>query len=279
MAFLGCILAYSVIQLATSAPIPIEMVDLTYTFNNDTLHWPEEKKFEIKVKINGTTDGGYWLQMEEYNTGIHVGTHMDAPCHFARGRWTVDEIPLDHLIAPAAVIDITRKAEQNRDYLVTIKDLEEWERRTQHSLDGTIIVLKSGWGSRWGNKEAFTGTPNNDVSKLHFPGMSQEAAKWLVDNRSIFGLGTEALSLDHGPSRDFMAHRNLLGANIFGLENMANVKDLPMIGAMLYVMPMKIGRASGAPVRIIATYPKVMFPQRDGKAVGDGTLREVIIFS
>ncbi|GBM88391.1 hypothetical protein AVEN_108231-1, partial [Araneus ventricosus] len=80
-----------------SNPIPFEMVDLTYVFDEKTLYWPDTKKFDLQVKQNGTTDDGYWFQIEEYSSGIHVGTHMDSPCHFAKGRWCVDEIPLHRL--------------------------------------------------------------------------------------------------------------------------------------------------------------------------------------
>ncbi|KFM72707.1 Kynurenine formamidase, partial [Stegodyphus mimosarum] len=240
-----------------AAPIPLEMVDMSYVFDETTLHWPTQKEFEMTVKFNETTAEGYWLQLEEYNSAIHVGTHMDAPCHFAKGRWTVDEIPLHRLVGPAAVIDITQKAEENRDAFVEVQDLENWEKLSGHRLDNHIVMIRSGWGRRWPDREAFTGTPNKDADNLHFPGFSPEAAQWLVDNRRIYGVGTETLSLDYGPSKDFLAHRILLGANIYGLENVANVEKLPLFGATLYAMPMKIGKGSGAPTRIFATFPKI----------------------
>ncbi|XP_042902548.1 isatin hydrolase-like [Parasteatoda tepidariorum] len=243
---------------AGAAPIPLEMVDMTHVFDNDTLHWPTADKFQLLVRKNGTTEAGYWVQTESLFSGVHVGTHMDAPCHFAKGRWCIDKVPLNHLVAPAAVIDITKQAEDDRDYLVKVEDLMKWEILSGKSLDGTIVMLKSGWGQRWGDRESFTGTPGYDITQLHFPGMSAEASKWLVENRSVYGVGTETLSTDNGRSRDFITHRILCAANIFGLENVANVEKIPLYGATLYVMPMKIGNASGAPVRIIATFPKPM---------------------
>lgn len=203
---------------------------------------------------------------------------MDAPCHMAKGKWCIDEIPLDRLRGPAAVIDITDKAEADPDALVEVEDLELWEEIAGRSLDGTIVIMRSGWGKRWNDREAFMGTADNDTTKLHFPGISNKAAQWLVDNRKIYGLATEALSLDNGKSTDFMSHRILLGDNIYGVENLANVEEIPIVGAYLHVMPMKIGKGGGAPTRIFASYPKVIHKRKDVKSVTERALREVIIF-
>ncbi|GIZ01023.1 kynurenine formamidase [Caerostris extrusa] len=219
MAALGIV--YSLLAMAVvakCAPIPLEMVDMTHTFDETTLHWPSQPKFELVVTVNETQEEGYWLQMENYFSGVHVGTHMDAPCHFAKGKWCVDQIPLSHLVGPAAVIDIKKRAEGDRDALVQTSDLEKWEMVSGQSLDGHIVMIRSGWGSRWPDREAFTGTAGNDTTQLHFPGVSKEAAQWLVDNRSVYGLGTETLSLDNGPSQELMAHRTLLGKNVYGLR-------------------------------------------------------------
>ncbi|GBN61639.1 hypothetical protein AVEN_12391-1 [Araneus ventricosus] len=239
-----------------SNPIPFEMVDLTYVFDEKTLYWPETKKFDLQVKQNGTTDAGYWFQIEEYSSGIHVGTHMDSPCHFAKGRWCVDEIPLHRLMSHAAVIDITEKAEKDRDALVEVQDLVKWEMISGHTLDGAIVMVRSGWGKRWPDREAYTGTAEFDSSKLHFPGVSKEAAQWLVDNRNIYGLGIDTLSVDNGISKDFMTHRILYDKNVYGLENVANLEKIPLYGATIHAMPMKIGKGSGAPTRIVATFPR-----------------------
>ncbi|GBM57893.1 hypothetical protein AVEN_52404-1 [Araneus ventricosus] len=203
---------------------------------------------------------------------------MDAPCHFAKGRWSVDQIPLDHLIAPAAVVDIKSRAEEDRDALVQVDDLENWEMLSGEKLDGHIVMIRSGWGNRWRDREAFIGTADNDTSKFHFPGVSKEAAKWLADNRDVYGVATETVSLDNGPSQDLIAHRTLLEKNIYGLENVANMEQIPLYGATLYVMPMKIGSASGAPTRIIATFPKILFA-KEGRGVTERSLREIIIFN
>lgn len=201
------------------------------------------------------------VQGEEMATATHMGTHMDAPSHFSPGGLNIDQISLSKLISPAAVISIEDRAAEDREALVTVEDLENWERVTGHSLNGTVVLFNSGWGKKWHNRADFLGTEENDASKLRFPGISREAAQWLVDNRDINGFGMDTMSFDKGSSTDFPAHNILLGRGIFGLENVANMEKIPIYGATLYVMPMKIRYASGAPTRVIATFPKVIFDQ------------------
>ncbi|CAL1268754.1 unnamed protein product [Larinioides sclopetarius] len=250
-----------ILQSTCSAPLARKMVDMSYTFDETTQHYPGTKEFVLNVVRNGTLEGSdIWIQSEEYSSAIHVGTHMDAPAHFARGGLTVDQIPVHRLIAAAAVIDITAKAQLDRDAEATVEDLLHWESITGQTLDETVILLKTGWGKKWNNRTDFFGTPENDATKLHFPGLAPDAATWLVENRNIYGIGTEALSFDKGATRSFPVHQTLLGHGIYGLENVANVDKIPIYGAKLYVMPMKIGKASGAPTRIIATYPLILGP-------------------
>ncbi|GIY54245.1 isatin hydrolase [Caerostris darwini] len=235
------------------------MVDMTYVMDENARQYPILRNFNMTVVINGTIGDGVWVQAEEYTSSTHSGTHMDAPSHFVKGGMNIENIPLDQLIAPAAVIDITEKASQDPDSEVTIEDLIRWETITGSSLDGTIVLIKSGWGHKYYNLTAYTGTSDGDVNKLHYPGIAPEAAQWLVDNRNIKGIGVDGLSLDKGPSKDFPSHRILLARGIFGLENVANMDEIPIYGAMLHVMPMKMAKVSGSPTRIFATFPEVIF--------------------
>ncbi|GIY54253.1 uncharacterized protein CDAR_172101 [Caerostris darwini] len=232
---------------------------MTYNFDETAQYSPIAEGFKINVVMNGTNENGVWIQLEEYSSYIHVGTHMDAPAHFTKGGQTVEQIPVDRLIAPAAVIDITAKAAIEPDAEATIEDLLHWESVTGQTLNETIVILKSGWGKKWSDRAAFLGTPENDASKFHFPGLDPDAAAWLVKSRNIYGIATETLSFDKGSSKTYASHQILLGNNIFALENIANADKIPIYGAKLYVMPMKIGKASGSPTRIIATFPKITY--------------------
>ncbi|GBN74027.1 hypothetical protein AVEN_189753-1 [Araneus ventricosus] len=229
------------------------MIDMTYTFD-ESLDYLGVKKFEMTIIINQTHEDGYWSQLEEYSASIHLGTHMDAPAHMSKGGQTIEQIPVERFIVPAAVIDITEKAETESEAEAAVEDLLHWESISEQTLNGTIVMLKFGWGEKWNNKSAFFGTASNDLHKLCFPGLAPDAAAWLVENRDIYGIATEAASFDKGSTKTFPAHQILLGKGIYGLENVANIDKIPVYGAKLYVFPMKIGKASGAPVRIIAIY-------------------------
>ncbi|CAL1297033.1 unnamed protein product [Larinioides sclopetarius] len=251
-----CSMAYSL----HAFPLSVRVVDMTHTFDETIIHYPIVSGFKMEVELNGTELNDIWVLGEKYSASIHLGTHMDAPAHFYPDGISVDQIPVEHFFAPAAVIDITEKVELDIDAEATVEDLLNWECLTEQSLNGTIVLLKSGWGKRWNNETAFLGTSVGSLFDSHFPGFSEEAASFLVENRTIYGVGTEAISFDKGSSKTFPAHQILLRNGIFGLENVANVDRIPIYGAQLYVMPMKIGKASGAPTRIIATYiaPKIV---------------------
>lgn len=241
------------------APVPTRLVDLTHDFEKNVAGYPLMPKFEINETFLSLPPLDFRIKVEVYSSGTHVGTHMDAPTHFVENRQAIDDIPLEHLMAPAAVVDVQEKAALNPDYELQTEDLLQWENTTGYLLNEIILLVRSGWSKRWNNRTAFIGNPDNDVSNLHFPGISGSAAQWIVTNRNVYGVGVESLSLDHGPSKEFAAHVTLLDKNIYGLENVGNMEELPIFGATLYVMPMKIAGASGAPCRIVATFPDIIY--------------------
>ncbi len=68
-------------------------------------------------------------------------------------------------------------------------------------------------------------------------------------------MGIDTASLDYGPSSDFIVHQVLNGAGVFGIENIANADRLPLTGATLMALPMKIAEGSGGPARVVAWLP------------------------
>jgi kynurenine formamidase len=186
----------------------------------------------------------------------HGGTHIDAPIHFAEGRLAVDEIPLQKLIAPAVVIDVRSSVAQDQDYRLSRKDLERWESRHGPIQQGAVVLMLTGWGQRWPDKSRYLGSATpSDPKTLHFPGFSKEAAEFLVKERHIDGIGIDTPSIDYGPSQDFIVHQTVNGANLYGLENIANLERLPPNGAILMALPIKIRGGTGGPVRIIGILP------------------------
>jgi kynurenine formamidase len=233
-----------------------KIVDLTYPFSAETNHWPTAKPFHLETVSEGPTPGGFWYSSYNYSGSEHVGTHLDAPFHFAQGRWTTEQIPLSRTIGPAVVIDIRRQSAKNPDYRLAVEDIRAWEKVHGRLPAITIVLIHSGWGKFWGDRQRYFGTdePGN-VTDLHFPGLSAEAAEFLVKQRRVKAIGIDTPSIDHGPSRDFAAHRVLGGANVPIFENVARLDLLPPKGANIFALPMKIKGGSGAPLRIIGVLP------------------------
>lgn len=231
-------------------------VDLTYSFSESTLYWPNNKiTFDMDTLFCGHTPTGFYYSSYQFCTPEHGGTHLDAPVHFAENKLTTDQILLENLMGDAVIIDISKQALSNRDYLITIKDIEQWEQRNG-TLEAFVIVLfRTGYGQFYPDAEKYFGTAargENAVPLLHFPGLDPEAADWLVKNRKIKAVGLDTPSIDYGQSKEFRSHRILLGQNIPVFENVANLHLLPEKGAYVMAMPMKIKAGSGGPLRIAA---------------------------
>ena len=232
-------------------------VDLTHSFGENTIYWPTDTAgFQFEELAYGMTDGGWFYSSYALATAEHGGTHLDAPIHFAEGRLTADRIPLDGLIGPAAVVDVTAQA--HPDYLVSVADLEAWEATHGTLPDGGILLLRTGWGSRWSDRASYLGTDLTGpgaIPELHFPGLAPEAAEWLVANRGIVAVGIDTPSIDYGQSTDFRTHVVLYSENMAGFENVAGLDQLPESGAFVVALPMKIEGGSGGPLRIVAFVP------------------------
>jgi kynurenine formamidase len=235
---------------------PAKVVDLSYAFGPETIYWPTAESFAMEKVAYGPTAQGYWYAANNICMAEHGGTHMDAPIHFAQGKRTADQVPLDAGIGPAAVIDVVRQAAANPDYMLSANDILNWEAVHGRLPSGAIVVMYSGWGRRWPDKRRYLGTDKpGDVDNLHFPGFSPEAAQLLVEERDIAAIAVDTPSIDRGQSHDFRVHRIVNGADKPGFENLANVDRLPPSGATLIALPIKLEGGSGGPARIIALLP------------------------
>jgi kynurenine formamidase len=165
------------------------------------------------------------------------------------------QIPLEQLIAPAVVIDVTDKV--NADYRLTADDVRDWERRHGSIAAGTIVLLRTGWSKRWPDRLAYFGDASTTSSaNLHFPSYGEDAARLLVTERRVAALGVDTASIDYGASKDFIVHRVANGADVPGLENITNLDRVPARGAWIIALPIKIGKGSGGPARIVAAIPR-----------------------
>jgi len=233
------------------------LVDLSHAYNEETLYWPTSPtRFEHNELAFGMTPGGWFYSAYSFSMPEHGGTHIDAPMHFAEGRWALDEIPLETLIGTAVVIDISQLIGEDADYRLSLADVLAFEAKHGQIPEDSILLLMTGWSGRWPDAKAYLGddTPG-DASNLHFPGFGVDATRFLVEKRRVKMLGIDTASIDYGQSADFPAHRIAYEANVPGLENLTNLHLLPVTGAMIVALPIKIEGGSGGPVRVVAIMP------------------------
>jgi kynurenine formamidase len=233
------------------------LVDLTHAFGQRTLYWPTSPStFRLDRLAFGPTPGGYFYAAYTFSTPEHGGTHLDAPIHFAANGLTADRVPLEQLVAPAVVIDVSAKAAADPVYRLTREDVLTFERRHGRIAHGTIVLLRTGWSSRWPDRQAYFGdTTAGDASRLRFPSYGSDAAELLVRERRVAALGADVASIDYGPSTDFAVHRIAAAANVPAFENLARLDAVPPTGALVIALPMKIEGGSGGPLRAIALVP------------------------
>jgi kynurenine formamidase len=232
-------------------------VDLTHAFSSRSIYWPTDTLgFKLEELAHGHTSGGWFYSSYRFSAAEHGGTHLDAPIHFAEGGKTNDQLPLSSLVGPAVVVDVTSRV--TPDYLLTVDDLTQWETAHGRIPDGAIVLMRTGWDAKYADRTAYLGTSlagASAVPQLHFPGISEQAAQWLVDHRKISAVGIDTPSIDFGQSSTFRAHVILYGKGIPGFENVANVGSLPSSGSFVVALPMKIEGGSGGPLRIVAYVP------------------------
>jgi kynurenine formamidase len=177
-------------------------------------------------------------------------TRIDAPARFARGLWTVDQIPTERLLAPLVVIDVGPNIGDHADYQISVEDIARWEAAHSQIPLGSVIIASTGWGSRWNSVKDYRNLDARGV--MHFPGYSADAAKFLVAGRNALGLGIDTLSIDPGMSKDFAVRQYTLAHSVYQLENVANLDRAPAAGGMVVIAPTKLESGSSGPVRILA---------------------------
>ncbi|HLY62883.1 MAG TPA: cyclase family protein [Terriglobia bacterium] len=232
----------------------IEVIDLTHPLDDQSPYWPEgsgPSPFHAKV-VSTFEKGGYFARDLDFPE--HFGTHMDAPAHFDPKGKTIDQIPVTEFLRAAIVIDVSEAAKSNVDYRVTAQDLKNWEKRNGAIPPGCVVFFRTGWAQRWPSQKEYM---NQDAQgRLHFPGLSLEAAHYLLDRSHPVAIGIDTASIDYGPSQDFEVHHLTMPAGLYHLENVANLDRLPARGAYVVALPMNLKGGSGSPTRVLALLPR-----------------------
>ena len=242
----------------------VEIVDLTQPLNEKTpviqlpdpfVNTPGLKVHEIsRYDDRGPAWAWNWLEI-----GEHVGTHFDAPIHWISGRDSLDvsQVPPQHLVAPAIVIDKSAESERDPDYLLTIDDIRAFESEHGTLPDGGWLLFRTGWDARAQDEEAFLNTASGQPRS---PGIDAECARWLAEESPLVGVGVETVGIDAGAAGGFdppfPVHYYLLGTGKYGVTQLANLASLPPTGALLIIAPLKLTGGTGSPIRALALVPR-----------------------
>ena len=248
MAAAGGALALGIpgVARASHPPATRRLQDLTHVFRaGSPVYTFDSPSRRTLVTI---PENGFYAQ--EWTFAEHSGTHMDAPGHFTLGGRLSPEITPQELMVPVVVVDISARVASNPDAVVTIEDLAAFEHRFGRIPARAVVCMYSGWESRIGSSEAYRNVGPD--GRFHFPGFGIDAVEWLLENRDFTGIGVDTLSLDNGPSQTFDVHVTLLGADHYGLENLANLKRIPPRGASAFVGLIPWEEGSGGPCRVVA---------------------------
>ena len=247
-------LFYCALGLLTSLAVNAAYFDLSHDFSSSTLNWPTTQRFVITHAL-AENDHGFYVALRDYASNEHASTHLDAPCHFAKGHAGISAIPLTDLIGNAIKVDVRAAVSNHPDYQVNVTDFKRWENKHGIIPKHSIVLLQTGYGQFWPNQALYTGTQKTgeaSVSAMHFPGLDPAAAQWLVQERNIKAIGIDTFSIDYGQTKQFKTHQFLTAHDIPIFENVADMKQVPANNFTVYALPMKIKDGTGAPLRIVA---------------------------
>jgi kynurenine formamidase len=223
-------------------------IDLAQPMQEGMPVWPGGVPF----KMTRVSDYDQGYRAHKFEMGENVGTHVDAPAHFALGKRTLAQIPADELVLPAVVLDLHEKVAGNPDYAVRAGDIGDWEAAHGEVPPGSLVIANTGWAARFRDPAKYLNVDAAGV--MHFPGFAVDAVKLLME-RDVVAIGIDTASLDPGASKDFDAHKAFLGANHWGIENLANLEKLPPTGTTVVIGVLSVVDGTQAQARVLALVP------------------------
>jgi kynurenine formamidase len=224
----------------------MRVVDLTAPLHPGIVMWPGAPAPTADALLTVARDGFYNRRISFME---HSGTHFDAPSHMVEGTISVDQIDPATLFRPAAVIDIAEACAGNPDATLSLAQVHEFEARHGQIPDRAAVLLRTGWEDFYQDAAKFAGAPG----PLRFPGYGPEAARFLVNERGVVGLGIDTLGIDPGVAVDFVVHRQITHPRgVWHLEGLINLSQVPPLGAWVVVGVLKLVDGSGSPARVFA---------------------------
>lgn len=239
----------------------IRVIDLSQPLSSTTavIQLPPEfgksRPFHLEEisKYDQRGPAWYW---NNFSCGEHTGTHFDAPIHWVTGKDfpqnATDTIPVDKFLAPACVIDVSREARENPDFLLTRQHVEAWEKEHGVIEAGSWVLMRTDWSKRT-DPASFL---NIGSDGAHVPGPHPDLVPFLAKEREVIGWGSEGVGSDAGQAfrfdPPFPCHSVMHGNNRFGLASLSNLDQLPPKGSILITPPLKITHGSGSPCRVLA---------------------------
>lgn len=230
-----------------------EWVDLTHSFDNKSPHFFMFEPAEFQTLFDYRD--GFFAQ--QFSFPGQYGTHIDAPCHFVKGKRYIHELELKELVLPLIVIDVSDLVGENPDFTLSKEDVLFFEKKYGEIEAGTFVALRTDWSKRWPELDKMNN--KNIRGENQTPGWGLDALRFLFEERKIKAIGHETFDTD--PAKEFIKNGKLLGEyyvleqDTFQIELMNNLHRLPAKGAVIFNIVAKPHNASGFPVRTFAILP------------------------
>ncbi|MBE0585427.1 MAG: cyclase family protein [Desulfofustis sp.] len=234
-------------------------VDLTHAFSPGIPHWkgfPDEKREILYWYEPGVGRSGSGFYAESFTHVGQWGTHADSPAHFVKGMRTLDQIDVKEMILSLVVIDVHEKVARNPDYVITMEDIRQWEKRHGLVPEGAFVAMRTDWSRRWPDMEAMQNKDADGVA--HYPGWSLEVLKYLYEDRKITASGHETTDTDPGVAvsrDDYSLETYVLKQNHYQIELLTNLAEVPEAGSLIVAAFPKPKDGSGFPARVFAILP------------------------
>jgi len=224
-----------------------QIIDLTHPIHPNIPIWPGDPATEFET-VSQIEKNGYFLR--KFSMGEHSGTHINAPNSFYTEGASIDTYSPQSLVCPAIAIDIRDQSLANPDYSLTIDDVLNWERQHKLIEPENLVLLYTGWQAKWDDERAFFNQDDRGI--CHFPGFGKAATQFLLEERSIAGIGTDTHGVDPGRDQSFAVNKLILEKQLIVLENLANLDLLPAAEFTLAIGIMRLLGGSGSPVSVLA---------------------------